>query len=63
MIRTMRVRFGASSLNVTIPSARPFWPDEVQRMCESGICSTIVVSHVRWDQKTCAFQVTFSSEL
>ena len=31
----MRVQFGASSLNVTMPLACPFAPDEVQRMCES----------------------------
>ena len=28
----------------------------------SGICSRIVGSQVRWDQKTCAFQVDFSSD-
>ena len=62
MIRTMRVRLGASSLNVTMPSAEPFAPDETHRMWLSGTCSRIVVCHERRDQNTFAVQVTFSSD-
>ena len=58
----MRVRFGASSLNDTHPSACPFAPDDTQTMWLSGICSRIVVSHERRDQNTFAVQIDFSSD-
>src|SRR5690606_26250856 len=57
-----RVRFGASSWKLTVPSTWPFGPLDRHTMCSSGTCSTIVDSHVRLDQKTFAFQLSFSSD-
>ena len=57
-----RVRSGVSAWKLTVPSTRPLAASERQTMCRSGTCSTIVDRQVRLDQKTLAFQSSFSSD-
>src|SRR3954471_18133504 len=58
----IRVRLGASSAKDHAPAAYPLGPLARQTMWSSGTCSWVVASQLRCDQKTCAFQLDFSSE-